>query len=280
MNTLKRIVAAATLALPWAAQATLISYGTVEFVTARLCIAGASGCDDVSRIISSSRGGLPGDAMSSASATFAGFGTAFGSVSLSGVVGAPILKASATSELGKRVNTNSIALQRYTYTGSAPSVRSFGGTLSYSQSLSGDYSGAVGAGINALIDIFSLPTATVDVASAPDAYFNDLFSHELFAGYSEIASSSYQDRSSTSSGIGTLSVSVALNPGDTVWVWTLLQTPAANGSAVDASHTLVTAWSNPADLTAAAVAVPEPAGLGWICLGLAVVGMTRRRQVG
>ena len=119
----------------------------------------------------------------------------------------------------------------------------------------------------------------VDVASAPTDYFIDLFS-ENFAGYSDIASSSYEDHSSTSSGIGILSVSVALNPGDVVWVWTLLQTPAVNGSAIDASHTFVTGWSNPADLTAAAIAVSEPAGLEWMCLGLAVSGMVRRRQVG
>ena len=275
MNILQKVLGILSVMLSLTAQATLISNGTTEFVTFRDCIAGSSGCDNLSRVLMSSSGGVPGDTSSSANATYTGYGSASGSVALSGSIGAPILKASATSEFGKRVNTNSVALQRYTYDGMVAATRTFGGTLTYSQALTGVYPNGVGTGIFAAIDIFSLPGMTVDVGASPAAYFNDMIS-ENFAGYANIARAEYQDRTSTSSGVGTLSVEVVLNPGDTVWVWTLLQTPAANGSTVDASHTFITQWNNIAGLTPAA-AIPEPESLGLLCLALASASVALRR---
>jgi hypothetical protein len=258
------------------AHAALIDYGTTEGISFRNCVAGSSGCDDT-QLVQFSYGGFPGAPTSTASASLEGYGTATGNVGLSGTIGAPILGASTTSAPGTRQNTNSVALQRYTYTGSQTTTRTFGGTLTYSQSLTGTYPVDIGNGIYAAIDIFTLPAAFVDVGETAESNFNALIDEQDFPGYVSLALATYEDTNSTSNGMGTFGATVTLDPGDAVWVWVLLQTPAVDGGFVDAAHTLVTAWDNTRDLVPAIVAVPEPGSLALVGAAMAAIGFLPRR---
>ena len=265
--------------------AAAISAGTAEYVTVRTCtVAGVSGCDSLSSVQFGMYGGMPGDTTSAASLSVTGFGSANGSVSLSGIVGAPVLRADANSQAGKRLNTNSVALQRYTYNGPAPTTRVFQGDLSYSQLVTGTYPVGVGGGINAILEVFTLPTETIDIDNNEIANFEMLFfGYSRLIGYSSLGISNYRDSTSTLTGNGTLSVVVNLNPGDAVWVKALVQTPAVNGGWVDSSHTFVTSWDNSSGLTPAAVAIPEPTTLALSLFALAAVaGLTssRSRSIG
>ena len=265
---MNRLFAPVTLALllaaPLLAHAVEITADTAEYVTFRDCIAGATGCDDVSPIVSGLFGGNPGAVSSAASENFAGYGSASGSVSLSGDIGAPILHASASSDAGKRTNTNSVALQSYTYTGSDVTTRTFGGTLTYSQTETGAYPDD--AGVYATIDAFQLSTPGLEVGSTPDSNFYTLLDGG-YPGYTDIASDTFVDTGTTASGLGTLSVTVTLTPGETIWLQVLLQTPAANASIVDASHTLITGWNDTTDLTPAAISAPVPEPSSWALFG-------------
>lgn len=255
-----------------------VSYSTAEYVTVRSCtVAGASGCDEISSIIQGAFGGAPGSASSSAFTALSGFGSAAGSVALSGVVGAPVLRAVAVSEPGARTSTNSLALQRYTYTGATSSTRTFGGTLTYAQSIAGTgFPDGVGDGINATIELFTTTADTFEVGDTAASNFFALFDNSLADGYASLGSSQFSDSTDTAAGMGTLGVTLTLNPGDTFWVRVLLQTPAPNGSIVDAWSTLVTGWDDSANLQAAG-AVPVPATLGLTLAGLVLLGATRRR---
>ena len=251
------------------AHAVPVSFGTAEYVTVRTCTAGVTPCDNISPVIQGEFGGL------------AGYGSADGSVALSGVVGAPVLRASASAEPGARTNTNSVALQRYTYTGTVTTTRTFGGTLTYSQTVTGPYPTGIGSGVSANIDIFTLPTSTIEVGATADSNFFALFSPSAYAGYASLGSDHYSDTASTATGVGALDVTVTLNPGDSVWVWALLQTPATHDALIDASNTLLTAWDNAADLVpaAVAVAVPEPATTLLVGLALVALGGLRQRPL-
>lgn len=268
---------AAAMLLPGAAHAVAITYGTAEYVTIRDCtVAGASGCDEISPVLQGSYGGLPGAASSTAFTTLAGYGTAAGSVSLSGTVGAPVLRAAASAEPGKRTNTNSVALQRYTYTGTTSTVRHFGGTLTYRQDVTGPFPDGIGDGINAVIDIFTTTAGTIEAGATAASNFQALFGVAGEDGYVSLGSDTYTDALDNPAGVGALDVAVTLNPGDSVWVWVLLQTPAAHGGIVDASSTLITGWDVSTDLVAAG-AVPVPPTLALSLVSLALLGAVRRR---
>ena len=58
-----------------------------------------------------------------------------------------MLSAIASSNAGYRTNTTSLALQRYTYTGTTTEPRTFGGTLTYDQEVSDVFPGDIGGGV-------------------------------------------------------------------------------------------------------------------------------------
>jgi hypothetical protein len=270
-----RVLLAAALLAGSAAHAVPIVAGIAEAVTIRDCINVASVCDDFSAPLAIQYGGAPGAASSSAHAGLATHGMASGSVALSGTVGAPVLHASAFSEPGARNNTNSVALQRYTYTGSVATTRSFGATLTYLQSISG----AGGeSGVFAAIDVFTLGTAFIEAGDSAESNFDALFNAFLLPGYHSLGSDQFSDTASTLAGTALLDVTVSMNPGDTVWVLALLQTPVANGAWVDASHTLVTGWDDADSLVPAVVAVQEPATLALLGAALPLLLVRGRRR--
>lgn len=278
---------AALLVLPAVASAIPIQASTGTWVTMRDCIGPGGSCSELSPIASNSQyGGTPGGTASFATVTSPLYGTATASTALSGEAGAPLLTASATSEVGGRVNTNSFALQRYTYTGAVATTRSFGGTLTYSSTITDPLNATYGpaaSGVYAEMRIFITDSAFAEAGGTAQSN-NDLlfaFSHaDGTAGFTLVGEASYGDQFSTSAGLAAPSITLGLNPGDSFWVWAFIQTPAADGSIVDASHTFITAWNNIENLMPAAQAhtVPEPGTLGPIALGLALAGLARRRR--
>lgn len=276
----KALSGLALAAVTGAGHAVPVSFGVAQQVSIRECVAGVTACDSL--VLGPARqlvfGGEPGATSSSAVGDVSGFGTAESTVSLSGTIGAPVIKAKAASEFGARLITTSVALQRYTYTGSEATTRTFGGRLTYSQSgtLFGDpddflYLGMTG--VNAVIQLFAAPAEAFDADnSSPLRFFQSLF-FDFVSEAVPLGSDQVLAADEAAGGSADLAVSISLNPGDAIWVLVTLQTPAANGGWVDASHTFITSWDNPDDLIPA---IPEPGTIALTCAAL-IVALRRNR---
>lgn len=284
MTTTRVCVLVCTAVISTLAQAVAVLSSTSEVVAFKYCIAGTTPCDTTSPIQMSATGGFPGAVASSAALPFTPpFGSASGSVSLSGIVGAPILRASAVSLAGTRANTNSFALQQYTYVGALPETRQFGGHLTYSQTIAPGGPFPPGVGTFAFIEAFTLPGG-YEVGATADDNFIALVDPSLQPGYASLGKADFADLNSTAGMVTTdISVTVTLNPGDSIYVWVGLQTPAVDGSVIDASNTFITGWNDatnllPANVVRAPAAVDalgEPALLILLALGLAGIALAR-----
>lgn len=238
------------------AAATEVQSTVAVYVTFRDCQPILGQCDGFTPVLVGTYSGEPGDLSAFASQALPEYGESFSTVSLSGEIGAPILRTRAASEPGKRVSTNTLALQRFVYEGDVPVTRTFGGTLTYSQVIENPEDGE--SGINAAIIIFKAPTDTVNLGTtAEDNYWN-LFRIWSTPGYQSLGADSVIDPATNPNGEGNISVTVTLDPGEAVWVYTRLQTPASAGSVVDASQTLVTRWDDPTDLVPANISLGIP----------------------
>ena len=198
------------------AQAIPVYSDTNEYLTFRYCHAGITPCDYALPISAQALDGVPGALTSSASMpTTPPFGSASGSVSLSGIIGAPILHASATSDAGARVNSNAFALQQYTYTGSSTTTRTFGGTPTYSQMIvpGGPYGPLVGDGIGAHIQIFTLPGG-VDAGTTAQSNADALYDPSTQAGFTLLNYADFFDTFSNASGTANFGTTVTLDPGE------------------------------------------------------------------
>lgn len=200
----------------------------------------------------------------------------------SAVDGAPTLRGSASSIPGERVTATVVALQSYTWDGTGPATRTFGGTLTYSQTVTGTYPPGISAGVYAGIDIFTMSPSSIDAGSTSEDNFSALLLADGgLPGYSDLGYAQYSDINTNPDGSGMLADTVSLTPGETIWVWTILQAVGTNGSNIDASHTFVTAWDDTTGLTPAAT-VPEPATFGLLLAGLAGCAIAvrwRRRAI-
>lgn len=232
-------------------------------VTFRTCLPIQSTCDYFEMTALGTFSGEPGALEAVASQAIAGYGESYASGSFSGEAGAPILKARAAAELGKRVSANVYALQRFTYTGDKTTQRTFEGTLTYSlENNNPEDAGSIGESVvNTAIHVFKLESLAFEAGSTAEQNMKSLF--ELtwvpLDGYELLAYDRWEDGVTNSAGEATLAATVTLEPGDAVWVLAKIQTPAASGSAVDASRTFVTRWTDSTDLIPANVSpgIPE-----------------------
>lgn len=274
------ILAVGLLAGPMTASAIEVQSSTSVFLTFRDCVSGVTACDEFTRTLVRSYGGLPGDLTATSSLSDPAYGSLFADAQLSGTVGAPILRTSAVSEPLKRISTNSAALQRYTYTGSVPTTRTFGGSLTYSQVVpieNQDFPlsqwrplAGVSGILTAELEVFTLSGDFLEVGDTDASNFDSLlFSYSIAPGYVRLGFDNFLDDATNPAGFATLGVTVNLNPGDSVWVRVFLQTPALNGAMVDSSNTFITGWDNSDNLVPASI---DPGAL-LERLGTAVTGV-------
>jgi hypothetical protein len=244
------------------ANAIEVQSGVGVFTTFRDCVPNNSTCDFLGQIALGTHSPEPGELSAVALQVLPDFGESFAAIALSGEIGAPIIKTRVTSELGKRNSTNTVAVQRYVYQGNEPVTRTFGGRLTYAMTVENPQDAGTSGRtvINATIRVFKMDAEFVDAGDTAISSFNALFNLPFSQqpGYELLAVQQYVGATTDPAGDATLEATVNLEPGDAVWVHVLMQTPAAMGSVVDASRTLVTRWDEPADLVPATISLGIP----------------------
>lgn len=253
------------------AGAVAVQASTAEYIHTRVCPAVQDGCIATGPNFAY-YGGTPGALSSSLSQVVAGHGQGASMAELTGSAGAPILKVMSSSVVDTLFNTQALALQSYTYTGAVAATRTFGGALTYSQTMPA-LPVDVG-GVFAYIQVFTTTSNSVEVGTSAQSNFLALASGIYSApGFTDLGSDIFYDTSTAASGVGHVGVTLTLNPGQTVLIATGLSATSLNGGMVDASHTFVTAWNDSANLVPAAV--PEPAQFSLFILGLAALCLPR-----
>ncbi len=241
-NKFLMILAAALLTGPLAANAELVQSTTSVFLTFRPCIAGETICDSIGPPEAGSYGGLPGAPAAISSHADPTFGEASGSAQLTGAPGAAEMSAYATSLPTTRNGSNCMILKRYTNKSANAETLTFGATLTYSQTIPAENAvfaaGSAGSsGASAEIYIFSADADSLEAGTTAEENFGFLMEGpDPSIITTELGSASTGPSTNVSEADAkTFSSTVTVEPGDSIWLWAILQSLAANGADVSAT---------------------------------------------
>jgi hypothetical protein len=232
------------LASSLVAHAVTIESSTSVYLTFRQCVSGETACDEVGPTLVNTIEGLPGSPDAQASQEDPDFGSAIGSARLTGTPKGSEHSGSAQSLPGTRNGSNSAMLQQYTNTGSRAVTVTFAGNLTYEQEVPERNTdipvGSPGrSGTNAELGIILLNADTFEAGTTVEDNFQTLMEGpQGDVEITDLGSDSTGKLSNISeSGTGFLSVTVTVNPGETIWLWAGMQSLAANGAVVTARFT-------------------------------------------
>ncbi len=241
-NKFPAILALGLLTGPLTAHADLVQSATGAIATFRQCVSAETACDSVGPSLVSTYGGLPGDRTAQANQADPRYGSSEGSAQITAAPGVAELSASAKSLPSARNGGNSVELQRYTNTSSSAETLTFGIAMTYDQTVPSENAsfpleGGAHSGAAAEIVIFTLSADSFDVGTTAEENITALMSEPgPDIGFEELKFGSTGPVSNVS-GSGTTEIveTVTVEPGDSIWLWVILQCLAANGAVVNAA---------------------------------------------
>jgi hypothetical protein len=224
--------------------AELVQSTTGAMGTSRDCVKGVTVCDSFGRQLASAVDGLPGAEEASASLDDPEHGKATGKVKLTGTPGGAEMHASSSSPAGKRNGGNSSFLQRYTNVSEHAETLTFGGTMTYNNNVpaenanfpdefnkeAGTYD--MSSSTSAEIVILTLNAEAIEAGTTADDNLGILLGEASPDDEPVMlhASRTKELENVTGTGTSELSGTVTIAPGDSVWLFAILQSLGANGA--------------------------------------------------
>jgi len=243
-NYLLAILTLLTLVLlSGTAAAKTVQSSTGVQLTFRQCIKGETACDSLGRMQTREFAGLPGDRQAQAQMEDPEYGESNGSVKLTHTPGGSEMTAIIRSKPGTRNGANTFTVKRYTNMSEVAESLTFSGTLTYDQTVPTENAAfpndkGVDSTANAEMEIFTLNVDAIDLGTT--AADNNMFELPDDIEYKSLKSISTKGGEiMTGSGTRILSGTVKLEPGDSIWMFVILQSLGANGAQVNASLSTV-----------------------------------------
>jgi len=228
--------------------AELVTSTSGVMVTSRDCVAGKTVCDSFGRSTASEVDGLPGARQAQASLDEATVGKAVGSTMLTDEPGGAILKASINPLPGKRNGANSIFIQRYTNASEQAESLTFLATLTYEQIIPAENADFpdkydeeagtfdLGSIASAEIGIFAMDVEAIEagttISDNMDALMGEAGLPEGIEPVELHFSKAQEHKNVNGTGTTELSGTVAIAPGDSIWMLAILQSLGANGAVI------------------------------------------------
>ncbi|MDX1461128.1 MAG: hypothetical protein R3348_08735 [Xanthomonadales bacterium] len=241
-NGLVRIlIVGAVLAAPAWVYASGVQSTTTIYLSFRDCIAGESVCDHFERPAHKIIDGLPGSAHSQGELSDPEFGSGSASATLTEAPGGSTLQASVTSMKGKRSGASAISYRKFVNEHSETVTLEVRADVQWQQTVPDENAtiprespGKSGAAAYLIVE--QLNIASIDAGTSVEENFQFL----LKGVGEEFRIATLGDRRTgplsnvSEEDQQALSVAVTLAPGEHIWVWTILQSFAANGAAASA----------------------------------------------
>jgi len=240
-NRILGIFVATLLGVPAVASAELVQFGTANIVSFRQCTAGETTCDSFGPMRLATFGGVPGELRSEVSQADVAYGEVYGSASIKEKPGAAELKAITLSLSATRSGSTNIMLQRYTNASERAETLTFEAALTYTQSVPAENAGfpddaGMDSGATAEIVIFTMDADAIETGPTTAEVYAALSFEQEPAGLKDLDAARDEPSSNeTAEGASTITATTIVEPGDSVWLFAILQGIVVNGATVNAS---------------------------------------------
>lgn len=219
------------------AHAVEIESSTSVYLTFRDCIAGETVCDEISAPTARVVEGLPGNQHSTAEHAVASKGRAVGEVKLTDTGSEH--SASTSSEPGSRNGSNTSTVQKFTNSGDVPVTLTVSGNLNYQLQVPEENAGLEKLGqssASAEFWILQMNIESFEAGTTAEDNLNVLMDGPEGAEFTDLGGVKIGPTTNVSeTGSGSESLTATIGPGETAWIWTIMQALVANGAEVSAS---------------------------------------------
>jgi hypothetical protein len=216
-------------------------------LTFRNCVKGVTACDYIGKVEQKTFGGLPGDSTAHAKQSDPAFGESSADVKLTGLDGGAEFHGKVRSEPGTRNGSNGLVIMRYTNNSEHAEKYTLNATLSYEQTVPEEnaefpWNSSAQTAASAEMGFVNLDVEALEAGTTAEENAAIMDGEPLPEwNYRPLEEARFSgDELITATGSKEISVSTVIDPGDSIWMFTIFQVFGANGSIIDAGLNTIT----------------------------------------